>query len=118
MKEAWHPDDTGWRDAMMAEAARRTRAYRKPQPIADAVRQALAERGIVFWELSATQRDSDGNHHSVLKADGDDFGTHFISRTVDTSFGIRQPASPADAAAALRQIADALDPEEADDEEK
>jgi len=36
MGQAWHPDDTGWRDARMAEAARRTRAYRKPQPIADA----------------------------------------------------------------------------------
>jgi len=76
-------------------------------PITDAVADAQNWDMRVWWDLTIPRRDGDGGSRTAIKAQLGDAGPefHHVGQGAPWSY---QPTTPADAASALRLVADAL----------
>jgi len=76
-------------------------------PITDAVAEAQDWDMRVWWDLTIPRRDGDGGSRTAIKAQLGDAGPefHHVGQGAPWSY---QPTTPADAASALRLVADAL----------
>ena len=79
-------------------------------PITDAVAEAQDWDMRVWWDLTIPRRDGDGGSRTAIKARLGDAGPefHHVGQGAPWSY---QPTTPADAASAIRLVADALSPD-------
>jgi len=82
-------------------------------PISDAVEDAQAEGGTISWDIAIGAKcpQDEGPWRGVMYVRSLGYGPEFASWEDKDDGNKYQPATPADAAAALRLVADALKPD-------
>jgi len=105
MSDKRRAEDTGHEDQRIVEAAK--------QPITEAVRDAQTEGGTVSWDIAIGAKcpQDEGPWRGVMYVRSFGYGPEFASWEDKDDGNKYHPATPADAATALRTVADALSPD-------